>query len=85
MLTALERDADQPHASSFQRAVIHAAIGEADRALALLTETCDARSKQIRLLRTEPLLDSIREEAGFRALLERVGLSDDAVAHVLTP
>ena len=85
MLTALERDADQPHATSFQRAVIHAAIGEADRALALLTETCEARSKQIRLLRTEPLLDSIREEPGFRALLERVGLSDDAVAHVLTP
>jgi eukaryotic-like serine/threonine-protein kinase len=84
MLEAIVRTADAPHAHAFQRAVIHAALGEPQRALDLLEAACDARAKEMRLLRIEPLLDPLRGETRFHALLARVGLTDDDVARALT-
>jgi tetratricopeptide (TPR) repeat protein len=85
LLEALEHSgsADQP--TWFQRAVIHVALGETGPALDLLEQALDRRDKQLRLLRIEPLLDPIRSEPRFHALLERVGLTDESVARALEP
>jgi tetratricopeptide (TPR) repeat protein len=84
MLDGMVQPSDPPHAHAFQRAVIHAALHEPERALDLLETACDARAKEARLLRVEPLLDSLRGEQRFHTLLARVGLSDDDVARALT-
>lgn len=85
MLEALDDPASEQHATPFHRAIIHVALGESDRALQLLEQAHDARAKQIRLLRIEPMLDPIRGEPRFQALLEKVGLTDAAVARALAP
>jgi tetratricopeptide (TPR) repeat protein len=83
MIEALEALATRPHEWAFQRAVIHGALREFDHALALLEGACDARSKDLRLLRIEPLFDSLRPEPRCQALLARVGLADDDIAPAL--
>jgi eukaryotic-like serine/threonine-protein kinase len=85
MLDELDAAADRPHALAFKRAVIHAALAEPDRALDSLEAGCDARVKDLRLLRIEPLLDPLRGEPRFQALLAKVGLADDDVARALAP
>ena len=83
MLSALEADAGEDHAAAFQRAVIHAALGETGPALDALEQAHQARAKHVRLFRIEPLLDAVRDEPRFQALLERAGLTDEAVARAL--
>jgi tetratricopeptide (TPR) repeat protein len=85
MLAALHGSASEGQPSGFPRAVIHVALGEAGPALDLLEQAHDQRDKQVRLLRVEPLLDPIRTEPRFHTLLERLGLTDDAVARALAP
>jgi eukaryotic-like serine/threonine-protein kinase len=85
MLEALDDPLSPQHATPFHRAYVHLGLGETDRALQLLEQARDARAKQVRLLRVEPAFDPIRGEPRFRALLESVGLTDDAVARALAP
>lgn len=85
MIGELDALADRPHAMAFQRAVIQTALGEHDRALESLEVACDARAKDLRLLRIEPLLDPLRDEQRFEALLARVGLTDNHVGRALAP
>jgi hypothetical protein len=84
MLAALDDPAMQQHASPFQRAVIHVALDEHDRALDLLERACAERSKQVRLLRTEPMLDPLRTAPRFHTLLRREGMTDQDVAQALS-
>jgi Tfp pilus assembly protein PilF len=84
MLAALDDPEMQQHATPFQRAVIHVALDEHDRALDLLETACAERSKQARLLRTEPMLDPLRGHPRFHDLLRQVGLTDADVARALT-
>jgi eukaryotic-like serine/threonine-protein kinase len=83
MLEALDDPALQQHTTPFHRAVIHLALGDHGEALGLLERACAERVKQVRLLRTEPLLDPLRDNPRFLALLRRVGLSDPDVAQAL--
>jgi hypothetical protein len=83
MLNALEDTADQQLATPFHRAVVHVALGETERALQLLELAIETRTKQVRLLRVEPMFDPVRADPRFQALLEKVGLTDDAVAEAL--
>ena len=55
-------------------ALVHAALGERNEALALLEEAWVRRSPWMALLRVEPGFDTLREEPRFNALLRRVGL-----------
>jgi serine/threonine-protein kinase len=83
MIEALEAAPDRSDAFAFQCAVIHAALGDAGRALDSLEIAYEARAKNIRLLRIEPLFDTLRGEARFETLLARVGLADQDVARAL--
>lgn len=75
MIASLETPAHQQYASPFQRAVIHVALNETDRALQLLELTCATRSKQARLLGVEPLLDPLRSDERFSGMVEKMGLT----------
>lgn len=61
-------------------ALIHAALGETDAALACLARACDERSRFILFLAVWPVFDPLRPEPAFQALLQRVGLSRVAAA-----
>ena len=83
MLDALDDTGDHQHATPFHRAVIHVALGENEDALQLLDLACATRTKQVRLLRVEPMFDPIRADPRFQAVLEKAGLTDGAVARAL--
>lgn len=66
----------QPVVSPFHAAVIHVGLGERERAIDLLWEAYRLRTWQVRLLKVEPLFDSLRSEPRFQALLEEIGLGE---------
>lgn len=56
----------------YGEAVTYAIVGDTDKALTLLTEAIDAGYSTLWLLRRDPRIDSLRETARFKALLDRV-------------
>lgn len=56
-------------------AVIHAALGETDRAIENLERTYEERSNWLVLLRGEPRLDNLRCDGRFADIVRRVGLA----------
>jgi TolB-like protein len=74
-LAELQDRASQTYVSSYHRAAIHTALGEKDHALEWLERACDERSYWLIYLGVDPLLDSLRDDARFTSLMQRVGLS----------
>jgi TolB-like protein/tetratricopeptide (TPR) repeat protein len=63
------------YASSYAIAVIHAGLGERERALASLETAFNERSHWLVWLKRDPRWDEIRSDRRFRDLVTRVGLS----------
>ncbi len=75
LTTLLERTAHQ-YVSPYDLAVMNAALGERERALALLEAAYSERSVMLVWgVLQDPRLDSLRHEAAFVDLLRRVGLA----------
>ena len=62
------------YVSPYSVALIHAGLGDRDEALAWLEKAYDERSDYMPYLRLEPMLDGLRSDPRFAALVERVGL-----------
>ena len=60
---------------SYPVAVIHAALGEKDEALARLEKAYEDRDSWMDYLAIDPRLDSLRSEPRFAALLRRMNLA----------
>ena len=58
----------------FDLAIVHAALGERELALAALERGERDMSQMIGFLNSEPGLDSIREDSRFRAVSQRLRL-----------
>jgi predicted Zn-dependent protease len=58
----------------YDLALIHAALGEREPALAALEAALDDYSQMIGFLNVDPGLDGLRDEPRFRAVVERLGL-----------
>jgi tetratricopeptide (TPR) repeat protein len=75
VLVQLEHPGDGAWTSPYQRAILHAALGETGRALACLEEACEARDAWAVWLVVDPMLDSLRTDPRFEdvagPLLER--------------
>jgi DNA-binding SARP family transcriptional activator/TolB-like protein/Flp pilus assembly protein TadD len=71
--------------SDFHRAVIHVGLGEYDRALDLLESARGERTRLLRLLKVEPMLEPIRDHPRFQALLRRLGMADTATSAAARP
>jgi adenylate cyclase len=59
---------------AFFVALVYAGLDDADAALSWLNRAIDQRSGSVRYLKVEPRLRGLRAEAGYRALMDRVGL-----------
>jgi TolB-like protein/tetratricopeptide (TPR) repeat protein len=76
-LAALERmraAAREGRATAHDRALLHLGLGEHDAALEALGDSVDERSPFVLGLSTQPILDPLRGDARFQALVRRVGL-----------
>jgi tetratricopeptide (TPR) repeat protein len=61
-------------------AVLHAALDEAEPAIAALWDAYDERSSPLIWMKVDPWLDGLRAHARFTELLGRVGLGEQAPA-----
>jgi hypothetical protein len=60
--------------SPYHVAVIHAALGETDQAFDWLGRACDVQSEALIWLAVDPMLDALRPDPRFAAIMARVGL-----------
>jgi adenylate cyclase len=74
LLDELTTRATRQYVPSFNHAMIHVGLGDADRAFECFDRAFDERSSWLVSLNIEPLLDSIRGDPRFVSLVQRVGL-----------
>jgi TolB-like protein/Tfp pilus assembly protein PilF/tRNA A-37 threonylcarbamoyl transferase component Bud32 len=64
----------QRYTSAFAMAVAYAGVGDREQALSHLEAAFDERSDTMAVIRVYPVLDSLREEPRFKALLRKIGV-----------
>jgi TolB-like protein/Flp pilus assembly protein TadD len=74
VLQTLSDRAKKSYVSPFDLALIYAALGEKDRAFALLDKAVAERSTFLVYSKWEPRLDPLRSDPRFQDLLRRIGL-----------
>jgi TolB-like protein/Flp pilus assembly protein TadD len=74
VLATLQEASRQRYVSSYEIALIYAALGEADRAFEWLDKACEERSGWLPYLNAEPRLDELHIDPRFQELAARVGL-----------
>jgi TolB-like protein/tetratricopeptide (TPR) repeat protein len=73
VLADLHAVSAQGFVSPYHVAVIHAALGETDQAFDWLGRACDVQSEALIWLAVDPMLDSLRADPRFHALMSRIG------------
>ncbi len=76
LLATLNETSRQRYVSSYEIALIHAAIGEHDRAFEWFDRAVEERSGWLPYLNAEPRLDHLRSDPRLSALATRIGLPD---------
>jgi TolB-like protein/DNA-binding winged helix-turn-helix (wHTH) protein/Tfp pilus assembly protein PilF len=74
MLEGLRQLSSTRYVSPFSVALVHAGLGDRDQALAWLEKAYVERSDYMVYLSREPMLDGLRSDPRFAALVRRVGL-----------
>ena len=74
MLEGLHNLSSTRYVSPYSVALVHAGLGDRDQALAWLEKAYAERSDYMAYLRLEPMLDGLRSDHRFAALVGRVGL-----------
>src|SRR6185295_14461645 len=74
VLEALSQPPSGRYVSPYAVALVHAGLGDRDQALAWLDKAYAERSDYMPYLGLEPMLDPLRSDARFDALVRRVGL-----------
>jgi hypothetical protein len=74
MLAGLKRLSSTRYVSPCSIALVHAGLGDRGQALDWLERAYDERSDYMPYLGLEPMLDGLRAERRFAALVRRVGL-----------
>jgi len=74
VLEGLRQLSSTRYVSPYSVALVHAGLGDRDQALAWLDKAYDERSDYMPYLKLEPMLDSLRSDPRFAALVRRVGL-----------
>jgi TolB-like protein/Tfp pilus assembly protein PilF len=75
MLHALDEQAQRGHVPPYHYAIVHAGLGEKDRAFEWLERAFAKRAVDLFTLKVEPMFDSLRADPRFTDLLQRVGLA----------
>ena len=79
VIEELRRLSTERYTSAFASAVVYAGAGDADQALAHLERAFAERSDSMAILRVYPLLDTLRGDARFQALVTRVGMASPQI------
>jgi tetratricopeptide (TPR) repeat protein len=74
LLVELNDLSQRRYVSAYDLALIHAALGENDRAVQLLEKAYQERSPSLSWLKVDPRLDRLRSDPRFEDLMRRVGL-----------
>ncbi|PYQ42520.1 MAG: hypothetical protein DMF77_12630 [Acidobacteria bacterium] len=74
VLRELDAESRRRFVASYDFAVIHAGLGEADRALAWLDKSLTRHDPETMILPADPRFDSLRGDPRFALLLERMSL-----------
>jgi tetratricopeptide (TPR) repeat protein len=74
VLQTLADRAEKSYVSPFDLALIHAALGEKDKAFELLDKAVAERSTFLVYSKSEPRLDPLRSDPRFKQMLKRIGL-----------
>lgn len=74
LLRMLEDRFQHQYLCPFDISVVHAALGQTDRAFAYLDQAYEMRADCIAFLKVEPRADPLRADARFQKLLQRVNL-----------
>ena len=74
VLAELEKRTREKFEPPYNLAVIHAALGNVDRAFALLDESVTTNDAESMILPADPRLDSLHGDPRFAALRRRMGL-----------
>lgn len=75
MLDELERRETRRNDQLYFQALAHAALGERERAFALIEKLYETRSLDLLGLKGDPAWDDLRSEPRFQNLLRRFGLT----------
>jgi hypothetical protein len=75
LLHDLQAHSTAAYVSPFCVALIHIGLGDADQALACLERAYEDRSHWLVYAKTWPMLDDVRSDARFTALLDNMRLS----------
>ena len=73
-LQRLELAAARGYVPAEYRVLVHLGLGDHDRAIAALEEAVQNRSGGIAYLKADPILDPIRDDPRFQAIVRRAGL-----------
>ena len=78
-LTALDEMEKHRYVDFFWRALLYLSLGDKDRALQFLEQSyVNREGYEIGLIKVDPMLDSLRAEPRFQALVQKVrGLKED--------
>src|SRR6185295_12751843 len=74
VLEGLRQLSSTRYVSPYSVGLVHGGLGERDQALAWLEKAYDERSDYMVYLNREPMLDGLRSDPRFAALVRRVGL-----------
>jgi eukaryotic-like serine/threonine-protein kinase len=75
VLGELKEFSNHDHVPPYYFAMIYAALGDKDQAMAALEKAYEERSWYVVLLAVDPKVDSLRSDPRFKQLVQRVGLS----------
>jgi tetratricopeptide (TPR) repeat protein len=74
ILSELNEQSRDRHVPPYHFAIIHAGLGENDRAIEWLERAFEKHAVDLFTLSVEPMLDGLRSDPRFQDLLRRVGL-----------
>jgi tetratricopeptide (TPR) repeat protein len=75
VLRSIAQQASRTHVSPYQSAVVHAGLGDKDKAIDPLEQAFAERSLSAPVLRCDPRSNNLRAEPRFQEFVRRVGLS----------
>lgn len=77
VLDQMQQQSEGRYVSQYSRAVVHAGLGDKERAFACLELAYEERSDMLALLKISPEWASLRSEPRFQGMLRRIGLHRD--------
>jgi len=77
VLKQLEEQSGRCYVSAYSKAIIHMALGDVNQTFNCLEKAYEDRCEMMTWLGIDPDFDSIRDDARFKDLLQRVGLTSE--------